>query len=166
MLVWQDVGDKEATMALAPERLEASAEDLDGVRRAATDYIEAYVQGDPERHARAYHPECVKRRLTVDPETGVAGLIVLSPQIMVDHAATGKTVIEDCEYEIVIDAVSEDIASVRVYSCRWVDFTHLAKQEANGVFSTSLGTVTTTPLAERLKRRTDDNRALDAHELG
>ena len=114
-------------MTLAPARLEASSEDLDGIRRAAIDYIEAYVQGDAERHARAYHPECVKRRLAMNAETGVTDLIVLSPQIMVDYAATGDTVIEDCDYEIVVDAVSEDIASVRVYSCRWVDFIHMAK---------------------------------------
>lgn len=114
-------------MTTAPERLEASAEDLEAIRQAARDYIEGYVQGDPDRHARAYHPECLKRRLNGNTATGVTQLIVLPPQVMIDSAATGDTVIDDCEYEIVVDAVFEDIASVRVYSCRWVDFLHVVR---------------------------------------
>ena len=114
-------------MALAPEKLVASQEDIDGVTRAALDYIEGYTQGDVDRHARAYHPECVKRRFALDDESGVDELVVLSPQVMVDYAATGQTVIRDCEAEIVIDAISQNIASVRVYSCRWVDFLHIVK---------------------------------------
>jgi hypothetical protein len=112
-------------MKLAPTELDASQEDIDGVTRAALDYIEGYVEGDAERHARAYHPECVKRRFATDEETGVDELVVLSPRIMADYAA--RTHIADCEAEVVIDAISEDIASVRVYSCRWVDFLHVVK---------------------------------------
>ena len=114
-------------MTLAPERLEASQDDLDGVMRAALDYIEGYTQGDAERHARAYHPECLKRRYFRDEESGVEGLHVIPPRTMVDYAATGATVISDCEAEVVIDAISQDIASVRVYSCNWVDFLHVVK---------------------------------------
>lgn len=114
-------------MTLAPAELAASQEDIDGVMRAALDYIEGYTQGDADRHARAYHPECVKRRFIVDEESGVDELLVFSPQVMVDYAATGQTVIDDCEAEVVIDAISENIASVRVYSCRWVDFLHVVK---------------------------------------
>ena len=44
---------------------------------------------------------------------------------MADYAA--GTHIADCEAEVVIDAISQDIASVRVYSCRWVDFIHVVK---------------------------------------
>ncbi len=114
-------------MATVAERVTASQEDLEGIERAALDYLEGYVTGDPERHLRAYHPECVKRRLDTDPDTGVTEQIVLSPQTMSDFAATGQTVIEDCPAEVFIDDVYEDIASVRVYSCRWVDFLHIVK---------------------------------------
>ncbi len=114
-------------MTPAPERLEASQDDLDGVMRAALDYIEGYTQGDADRHARAYHPECVKRRYSRDEETGVEALRMISPRTMVDYAATGATVVPDCEAEVVIDAISQDIASVRVYSCNWVDFLHVVK---------------------------------------
>ncbi len=114
-------------MGLAPTRLDASQVDIDGVTRAALDYLKGFTEGDPERHARAYHPECVKRRYYTDDEGDVARLTVLSPQMMVDYAAAGTSLVEDCPAEVVIDDISEDIASVRLYSCRWVDFLHVAK---------------------------------------
>jgi len=112
-------------MSLAPGDLQASTDEIDAVRNAALDYIEGYVTGDAERHARAYHPECVKRRFVTDEETGIDGLVVLSPRIMADYAA--RTRIDDCETDVIIDAISEGIASVRVYSCRWVDFLHVVR---------------------------------------
>ena len=111
--------------AARPE-LTAKQEDIDAVRRTALDYIEGYLQGDPERHARAYHPECIKRRYTHDTASGVDELVVLSPRIMSDYAALVD--IEDPEpVDVVIDAISEGIASVRVYSHNWIDFLHIAK---------------------------------------
>lgn len=112
-------------MALAPTELNAPKEDIDGVMTAALDYIDGYIDGDAERHARAYHPECIKRRYVTDEESGVAELVVLSPRIMVDYGALSD--MSDCETEVVIDAISEDIASVRIYSCNWVDFLHIVK---------------------------------------
>lgn len=53
-------------MALAPTELIAAKEDIDGVMTAALDYIDGYISGDAERHARAYHPECIKRRYVSD----------------------------------------------------------------------------------------------------
>lgn len=99
--------------------------DRAGVERAARDYIEGYLEADAERHLRAYHPECVKRRYIQD-ESGLTRMAVLSPQIMADGASRADR-ITDCDVEIFIDDISEDIASVRVYSCKWVDFLHLAK---------------------------------------
>lgn len=112
-------------MTLAPTQLTASQEEIDSVTRAALDYIEGFVEGDADRHGRAYHPECIKRRYTTDAESGVDELVVLSPRIMVDYAA--RSMIGDCEAEVIIDDISQVIASVRVYSCRWVDFLHVVK---------------------------------------
>ena len=112
-------------MALAPTELVAPQEEIDGVMAAAFDYIDGYIEGDAKRHARAYHPECVKRRYATDEESGVDELVVMSPRVMVDYAALSQ--ISDCETEVIIDAISEDIASVRIYSCRWVDFLHIVK---------------------------------------
>lgn len=113
-------------MTLTPTAPAISQEDTDGVMRAAHDYIDGYTQGDVDRHGRAYHPECIKRRYVTDPDSGVEALQVLTPRIMVDYAATG-TVMPDCEAEVFIDAISEGMASVRIYSCQWVDFLHIVK---------------------------------------
>ena len=112
-------------MATISERVTANQADLDAIEQAALDYLEGYVTGDPDRHLRAYHPEAIKRRLVEDPDSGVTEQIVLSPQAMADYAATGETIEEDCDAEVFIDDVYEDIASVRVYSCNWVDFLHI-----------------------------------------
>jgi hypothetical protein len=112
-------------MALAPPELVAPQEDIDGVMGAARDYIDGYIEGDAQRHARAYHPECIKRRYVTDKDSGIDELVVMSPRVMVDYAAISD--MSECETEIIIDAISEDIASVRVYSCRWVDFLHIVK---------------------------------------
>ena len=92
---------------------------------AALDYIEGYIEGDAERHARAYHPECIKRRYTTDEDSGIDELVVISPRVMTDYAALSQ--MSNCDTEVIIDAISEDIASVRIYSCRWVDFLHVVK---------------------------------------
>lgn len=57
-------------MNLAATDLIATKEDIDAVTTAALDYIEGHVDGDAERHARACHRECVKRRFVTDEESG------------------------------------------------------------------------------------------------
>ena len=116
-------------MTVASPELDATQEDIDAVSRAALDYLFGYVEADPERHARAYHPEAVKRRYGTD-DSGVEVLDTLSPQMMVDWAAAGLGRAEDTEYEIMIDDITEGMASVRVYSTRWIDFLHIV--EARG----------------------------------
>ena len=101
--------------------------DLAGIEEAARAYLEGYTKGDPEWHRRAYHPEAVKRRMYVDAESGVTQIAFLSPQTMVDHAATGLSTVEDCDYEVVIDDVYENIAARRTYACKWVEFLHIVK---------------------------------------
>ncbi len=114
-------------MTLAPARLEFSQEDVDGITKASLDYVEGFTQGDADRHALAYHPEALKRRYDKSDVSGIDILETISPQGMVDYARTGHSIVEDIQHEIIIDAVSEDIASVRLYSSKWVDFLHMAK---------------------------------------
>jgi Putative lumazine-binding len=114
-------------MTLAPERLQAPHEDIDGVMKASLDYVEGFTRGDANRHAEAYHPEALKRRYTNSEVSGIDILETISPQGMVDYAATGLSVVEDIEYEVVVDGIVRDIASVRLYSTKWVDFLHIVK---------------------------------------
>lgn len=112
---------------IAPAAQGASKDDIDGVTTAARDYIEGFLHGDADRHARAYHPECIKRRFATNEESGIDELLEVSPRAMVDHAAGVGSSLEGCESEIFVDAVSDGMASVRVYSCQWVDFLHVVK---------------------------------------
>ena len=118
----------------------ASKGDIDGVTTAARDYIEGFIHGDADRHARAYHPECIKRRFATNEESGIDELREVSPRAMLDHAASVGSSLEGCESEIVVDAVSDGMASVRVYSCQWSTFSTSSRRAANGSFSTSRGT--------------------------
>ena len=113
-------------MTMAPSELDATQEDIDAITRAALDYLFGYVEADPERHARAYHPEALKRRYFTG-DSGVEELQTLSPQMMIDWAAAGLGRAEGTEYEMMIDDITEDMASVRVYSTKWIDFLHIVK---------------------------------------
>jgi hypothetical protein len=112
-------------MASVADHVDASPADVEAVTAAASDYLEGYLSGDADRHARAYHPEAIKRRY-VEDEHGVFGIINLSPRTMTDFASLQEPE-EDCEFEIFIDDVFEEMASVRVYSCHWVDYLHIVK---------------------------------------
>ena len=111
-------------MALVEDRVGVSESDIESIRQVALDYLEGYVSGDAERHLRSYHPEAIKRRYSVGTD-GVVGVITLSPQTMADDAALQTA--QQVEAEIIVDAVYDDIASVRVYSPWWVDFLHVVK---------------------------------------
>ena len=116
-------------MTLAPSELDARQEDIDAVTKATLDYLLGYVEGDPDRHAEAYHPEALKRHYLTN-ESGVEVLRTITPQMMVDWTATGVTRTDDTEYEIEIDDITEGMASVRLYSSKWIDFLHIV--EARG----------------------------------
>lgn len=126
----QDV--RHPAVTIAPDAARASQADIDAVSAAALDYIEGFAQGDPDRHGSAYHPECIKRRFVPNAETGVDELHVLSQRIMTDYAAGVGSTYADCEFTIAIDDISEGMASVRIYSCAWVDFLHVV--EARGAW--------------------------------
>lgn len=101
--------------------------DVEAVKRVAREYIDSYVRGDAARHAAVYHPECLKRRFVTDESSGVTELVTLSPQVMADYATASGPMDGECETEVVIDDISEDMASVRIYSCRWIDFAHVVR---------------------------------------
>ena len=107
-----------------PSQVGVSQEDIDSIRLAALDYLEGYVSGDAPRHFSAYHSEAIKRRYAL--KDGVHEIINFSPQTMAESAGL-RTPQQLGDFEILIDAVYEDIATVRVYSQWWVDFLHVVK---------------------------------------
>jgi hypothetical protein len=110
----------------APNRATAREEDLDAVQRAVVDYCEGYYRRDPEQIARAFHSEYLKRDFE-HTDDDVWYLTVQTPESMIDAARVDRLRVESPRCEIIIDDLSQDIASVRLYSDRWVDYLHVVK---------------------------------------
>lgn len=118
------------TEVLEEEHVPSEA-DRDEITARVLDYVEAWYAGDAARHEKAYLPECVKRSYRLDSHHGQTStspeLYSISPEHMAELCASGVSVLEGAEWEIIIDDIAKDVASVRVYSSQYVDFLHLAK---------------------------------------
>ena len=110
-------------------RLESApnAGDSEAVRSVALDYIEGWYQGDAERMERALLDDLVKRT----PNEGDSGrdeLRSVSKARMVElTGSSGGRDVADPSIRVVIDDVSEDIASARTYCADFVDYLHLVR---------------------------------------
>jgi hypothetical protein len=113
-------------MTIAPEIIVARDEDLQAVRQAVVDYCEGYYRRDPVQTERAYHSECLKRSFA-STDDDVWYLTVQTPASMVDVSRVDHMRVDDPSYEIIIDDLSQNIASVRLYSDGWVDYLHVVK---------------------------------------
>jgi hypothetical protein len=106
-------------------------EDLGAITATARDYIEGWLDGDPERMRRCLHPDLVKRMVRRDPDSGewIIGRIAdAAMMIGWTEAGEGRTTDEaGRQYEIVVDDVYHRIATVRVVSSPFVDYLHVAK---------------------------------------
>ena len=107
---------------LPPEDTTPTEEDREGITQAALDYVEAWYTGDAERHARAYHDECIKRIYAPN-----GSIELVSPAAMYDYCAAGDTVLDGAEWTIEIDDIVGSVASVRIPSTLYVDYVHVAK---------------------------------------
>ena len=105
--------------------IEATEEEIAAIKAAALNYLFGWVEADPERHALACHPEALKRRYFI--KDGIDELDWVTPQLMVDWAASGLSRTADTEYELIIDDVTQGMASCRLYSTNWIDFLHIVK---------------------------------------
>jgi hypothetical protein len=100
-----------------------TASDTDTVEATARDYIDGWYSGDVERMDRSLHAELVKR--SADKESD--GLRPVTRARMVELTAGGGGNAPDAESRVVVDDVSDGIASVRVLSPDYVDYLHLVK---------------------------------------
>lgn len=101
--------------------------DRERILEAARDYIESWLEGDPERMSRCMHPDLVKRSVEVDAETEEPVVETLSRESMVSATAAGYGRRYEKPYELSILDVFEDIATVRVFSSAYMDYLHVAR---------------------------------------
>lgn len=115
---------------------QASADDLEAIRRAALDYAQGWYEGDVERMRRSLHPELAKRRIIRDPQTGEERFRHVTQQLIVDLTQQGggsEIPVDKRYYDIRILDVFGDIASVRADSYHYVDYLHLARADGSWV---------------------------------
>ena len=102
----------------------SDTQDLAAVEAAARDYIEGWYAGDVERMDRALHDDLVKR---IPLDEAESGLREVTKARMLEMTADGGGDMADPAYDILVDEIADDIASVRLISPEYVDYLHLAK---------------------------------------
>ena len=102
-----------------------SASDRNLIVRAATDYVESWLDGDPERMASCLHPALAKRAVA-DPGSGSLDLDELTFESLVGRAAAGPKPYGR-ELGVTVFDVADGIASAKVVSEPFADLLHLAR---------------------------------------
>lgn len=98
--------------------------DVAEVEAIARDYIEGWYTGDVERMDRALHDELVKR---IPGGEHPGSIREVTKKRMLALTAQGGGELLDPQFEILIDDVATDIATVRLLSPEYLDYLHIAK---------------------------------------
>jgi hypothetical protein len=99
------------------------------VTRTVEDYFLGWYDADPERMARALHPDLAKRSHIADADEAPAIGAVTAPQ-MIGWTGEGRgrrTDAAERSLEIVVDEVHDTIATVRVHAAPYIEYLHLAR---------------------------------------
>ena len=94
------------------------------VESIARDYVEGWYTGDVERMDRALHDDLSKR---IQETENPGSFRVVTKSRMMELTANGGGDDPDAEFEVFVDDISTDIATVRVTSPEYLDYLHLAK---------------------------------------
>ncbi len=100
--------------------------DRDAIVGACTDYVESWLDGDPERMASCLHPALAKRT-AADPDSGSLDLEEAPFEHMTTTSVAGGPKPYGREIEIEILDTVDGIATVRVLSEPWIDLVHAAR---------------------------------------
>jgi hypothetical protein len=97
----------------------------EGIRRAAVDYMQPWLDGDPDRMRRCIHPDLAKRRVR-DSASGDLALWEVPARDMIDDAMGGPKLQYAKDFEITLLDADAEVASVRnpVATIRYL---HLAR---------------------------------------
>jgi hypothetical protein len=115
--------------AAAPPAAAQTVADSAGIRAAALDYIQGWYAADPDRMARALHPQLAKR-IVRTPPGGASTLGEMGAATLIGYTRNGggrRTPVAQQRTDVRILDVFEGAASVRVDAGEWVDYLHLAR---------------------------------------
>jgi len=105
----------------------AAVAERSAVEATIADYYLGWYDADPDRMARALHPDLVKRGWLHDP-TGALTVDADTFESMVEWTRRGAGRAADAEarrYEVRAVEIHDDIASACVYAVPYVDYLHL-----------------------------------------
>jgi acyl-CoA hydrolase len=121
-------------LAAATAATAASPAAIDPTTRAAIeatcfDYVDGQLEGDPQRVARALHPDLAKRRVLGDTPDERLGLRRMSKEELVELTRQGalKTPKEQWNRSCTVLDVAGNTAAVRAETPWFVDFFHMGK---------------------------------------
>ncbi len=99
------------------------------IQRAALDYIDGSFSGDPERMARAVHPELNKVLPSTLPQTNTTMLNYTSASLLVEGTRAKMGLVDEDKRDIRFKLLDRqhDIAMAEVLSSRYYDYLQLAK---------------------------------------
>lgn len=106
----------------------SNKKDILEINQTTLDYIEGWYEGNPDRMARALHPNMIKRRITTNANLESA-LNELNYTMMVNRVkyGGGKDVPKELyKIEVEILNINGNIASVMTKS-EYIDYLHLVK---------------------------------------
>lgn len=97
----------------------------DGIRGAAVDYMQSWLDGDPDRMRRCLHPNLAKRRVR-ETASGDLALWEVPARDLIDDAASGPKLQYARDFEVTILDADDEVASVRILSQPFNEYLHLA----------------------------------------
>jgi hypothetical protein len=110
--------------------------DTAAIRGTALDYCEGWYEGNPDRMARALHPELVKRIVVSDTATGRSVLQNMGASALVNgtrHGYGKETPKERRQKEVAVLDIYGNAASAKAVMADWVDYMQLAKVDGRWV---------------------------------
>lgn len=103
--------------------------DRQAILATAADYIESWIDGDPDRMARCLHPDLIKRAVDRDPATGAWVVDTIDRDGMVQATREGRGRRYERPYHARLLDAYGDIATVAVFSSAYMDYLHVARFE-------------------------------------
>ncbi len=107
-----------------------TAADTAGIREAALNYGEGWYEGNPERMARAVHPELVKRIIVQDTVTKRSLVQNMGFTHLVNNTRRGggkNTPVAQQEKRVDIYDIFGNTAVARLTMSTWIDYLQLAR---------------------------------------
>jgi len=96
------------------------------IRAAAVDYMQSWLDGDPDRMRRCLHPDLAKRRVR-DTPSGELALWEVPASDLIEDVASGPKLQYARDFDVTVLDADDEVASVRVLSQPFNEYLHLAR---------------------------------------